>query len=132
MLSSSLPTLRRQLNALLDKYNEDLLRLPPPPVSEPAAEVLLRTSAFCRTFSAAVLGDSDDHKSLAQKNRQHYLQFKAEIRSTGPDFRPFAEHSKYQNPRIVNNESRDKGVSAVNTVENGPLDLLDVRQVIEK
>ncbi|KAJ7485041.1 P-loop containing nucleoside triphosphate hydrolase protein [Mycena galericulata] len=125
LIETNLPELRQQLNALLNGYNEELLQLPPPPVSEPAAEVLLRVTAFCRTFNAAVLGDSDDHKSLAQKHRRRYLQFKAEIRSTGPDFRPFADHSKYRNPNIVGDEPGD------DTAESGPLDLLDVRRVIE-
>ncbi|KAJ7773676.1 P-loop containing nucleoside triphosphate hydrolase protein [Mycena maculata] len=129
-IEKNLPILRQKLNALLEQYNADLLQLPPPPVSEPAAEVLLRVTAFCRAFNAAVLGDSDDHKSFAQKNRRLYLQFKAEIRSTGPDFRPFAGHSNYQNPNIQDVEPRDAGVSAVELVNNDPLDLLDVRQVI--
>ncbi|KAJ7102892.1 P-loop containing nucleoside triphosphate hydrolase protein [Mycena epipterygia] len=127
-IEHNLPTLKQKLNELLEDYNKQLLQLPPPPVSEPAAEVLLRTTAFCGAFKSAVFGE--DHKSLAQRNRRRYLQFKAEIRSTSPDFRPFEGHADYQNPKLTDFEPRDAGVSVIETSENQPLDLLDVRQVI--
>ncbi|KAJ7140089.1 P-loop containing nucleoside triphosphate hydrolase protein [Mycena crocata] len=127
-IETNLPTLRQKLNELLEEYTKALNQLPPPPTAEPAAEVLLRTTAFCRAFNAAVFGD--DHKSLAQKNRRLYLQFKAEIRNTSPDFRPFEGHSNYRNPNIPDPEPKDVGVHMINTSDNDPMDLLDVRQVI--
>ncbi|KAJ7689053.1 P-loop containing nucleoside triphosphate hydrolase protein [Mycena rosella] len=127
-IETNLPTLRHKLNELLEKYNDELFQLPPPPSSEPAAEVLLRTTAFCEAFKAGVFGK--DHKTLSQANRRLYLQFKAEIRSTSPDFRPFEGHSNYRDPNITDSEPRDVEISAVETGRNDPLDLLDVRQVI--
>ncbi|KAJ6552047.1 P-loop containing nucleoside triphosphate hydrolase protein [Mycena vulgaris] len=127
-IETNLPILRQKLNALLDQYNEELLQLPPPPSTEPAAEVLLRTTAFCEAFRAGVFGS--DHKTLSQSNRRLYLQFKAEIRSTSPDFRPFEGHSNHPNPNITDSEPPDVGVSAIQTARTDPLDLLDVRQVI--
>jgi hypothetical protein len=106
-----------------------LLRLPSPPTSEPVAEVLLRISAFCNAFRAAVFGD--DNKSVSQQNRRLYLQFKADIRSTCPDFRPFAGYLKYQNPNIVDLEPPDNGASTTGAcVPESPLDLIVLRQVI--
>ncbi|KAJ7841840.1 P-loop containing nucleoside triphosphate hydrolase protein [Mycena leptocephala] len=129
-IETNLPTLRQKLQALLGQYNQELLQLPSPPTSEPAAEVLLRTSAFCRAFHAAVFGD--ENKNVSQKNRRLYLQFKADIRSTSPDFRPFAGYLNYNNPNITDPEPRDAGVSTTGAcdLENAPLDLLDVRRVI--
>ncbi|KAF7361538.1 hypothetical protein MSAN_01187400 [Mycena sanguinolenta] len=128
-IENYLPTLKQQVDALLEKYNRDLSELPPPPASEPAAEVLLRISTFCNTFRSAVFGDQD--KTVAQKNRRIYLQFKADIRSTAPDFRPFAGYSNYENPDITDGESLDVGVSATGACRlESPLDLGDVRQVI--
>lgn len=127
-IETNLPSLKKKLDALLKQYNEDLLQLPPAPSSEPAAEVLLRVTAFCEAFKAGVFGN--DHKDLAQGNRRLYLQFKQEIRSTSPDFRPFEGYEEYVNPNIVDSEPRDVGVSAVEIGPSDPLDLLDVRQVI--
>ncbi|KAJ6558304.1 P-loop containing nucleoside triphosphate hydrolase protein [Mycena capillaripes] len=130
-IETNLPALRQQLQALLENYNEELLKLPSLPTSEPAAEVLLRTSAFCRDFHGAVFGDND--KTVSQANRRLYLQFKADIRSTSPDFRPFAGYSSYQNPNITDPEPKDVNVvttGACDLSKNGPLDLLDVRKVI--
>ncbi|KAJ7853672.1 P-loop containing nucleoside triphosphate hydrolase protein [Mycena olivaceomarginata] len=128
-IESYLPTLRKQLDALLEQYNAELLRLPSPPTSEPVAEVLLRISAFCNAFRAAVFGD--DNKSVSQQNRRLYLQFKADIRSTCPDFRPFAGYLNYQNPNIVDLEPPDNGASTTGAcVPESPLDLIVLRQVI--
>ncbi|KAJ7025176.1 P-loop containing nucleoside triphosphate hydrolase protein [Mycena alexandri] len=126
-IETNLPTLRGKLEELLRQTNEELLELPAPPTSEPAAEVLLRVTAFCKAFHAAVFGD--DHKSLSQNNRRVYLQFKADIRSTSPNFRPFPRHVDYVNPNITDLEPEDIGVSS-HRAENIPIDLLDVRQVI--
>ncbi|KAJ7609630.1 P-loop containing nucleoside triphosphate hydrolase protein [Roridomyces roridus] len=113
-MEDSLPGLRRQVAGLLEKCSDDLNRLPSPPVSdsEPAAAVLLMVTEFCRAFRAAVFGDTEDHKAFVQTNRQHYARFQADIKSTVPDFRPFSGHTR-------------DGVEPV-----GPLDLVDVRQVI--
>ncbi|KAJ6632403.1 P-loop containing nucleoside triphosphate hydrolase protein [Mycena sp. CBHHK59/15] len=127
-IEANLPVLKEKLNALLQKYRDDLSELPPPPINEASAGVLLRTTNFCRAFHAAVFGD--DHKDLSQKNRRLYLQFKAEIRSTSPDFRPFKNHSSYRNPNIVDNEPNDIGVSALKTASSPPMDLSDVRKTI--
>ncbi|KAJ7242403.1 P-loop containing nucleoside triphosphate hydrolase protein [Mycena haematopus] len=128
-IESYLPTLKGKVEALLKKYNSELLDLPPPPTSEPAAEVLLRISAFSNAFHAAVFGDQD--KTVSQKDRRIYLRFKADIRSTTPDFRPFAGYLSYRDPCITDGESLDVGASTtgVCTLES-PLDLGDVRQVI--
>ncbi|KAJ7776193.1 P-loop containing nucleoside triphosphate hydrolase protein [Mycena metata] len=126
-IETNLPTLREKLEELLQQTKEELLELPTPPTSEPAAEVLLRVTAFCKAFHAAVFGD--DHKSLSQSNRRVYLQFKADIRSTSPNFRPFPRHVDYVDPNITGLEPEDVGISS-NLPENVPIDLLDVRQVI--
>ncbi|KAJ7609650.1 P-loop containing nucleoside triphosphate hydrolase protein [Roridomyces roridus] len=125
-MEDSLPGLRRQVTGLLEKCSDDLNRLPSPPVSdsEPAAAVLLMVTEFCRAFRAAVFGDTEDHKAFVQTNRQHYARFQADIKSTVPDFRPFSGHVNYRNPNLDVVETRD-GVEPV-----GPLDLVDVRQVI--
>ncbi|KAJ6621042.1 P-loop containing nucleoside triphosphate hydrolase protein [Mycena sp. CBHHK59/15] len=128
-IEANLPTLKEALKALLEKYRADLSGLPPPPINEASAEVLLRTANFCTAFRAAVFGD--EHKGLSQKNRRLYLQFKAEIRSTSPDFRPFEGHSRYIDPNIVDNEPSDMlDVSGEIVHNNPPMDLLDVRQII--
>ncbi|KAF8198265.1 P-loop containing nucleoside triphosphate hydrolase protein [Mycena galopus ATCC 62051] len=129
-IESYLPTLRRQVEGLLAKYNSDLLQLPPPPTSEPTAEVLLRISAFCNAFHAAVF--ADENKNVAQSNRRIYLRFKADIRSTSPDFRPFAGYSNYQNPNITDAESIDVGASTTGACAPAiePQDLVSVRQII--
>ncbi|KAJ7187045.1 P-loop containing nucleoside triphosphate hydrolase protein [Mycena filopes] len=88
-IETNLPTLKKNLEALLQQTNEELQNLPPIPTCEPAAEVLLRTTAFCKAFHAA---------GLSQSNRRLYLQFKADIRSTSPDFRPFTR-GNYIDPR---------------------------------
>ncbi|KAJ7641667.1 P-loop containing nucleoside triphosphate hydrolase protein [Roridomyces roridus] len=125
-MEDSLPGLRRQVAGLLEKCSDDLNRLPSPPVSdsEPAAAVLLMVTEFCRAFRAAVFGDTEDYKAFVQTNRQHYGQFQADIKCTVPDFRPFSGHVNYRNPNLDVVETRD-GVEPV-----GPLDLVDVRQVI--
>ncbi|KAJ7640281.1 P-loop containing nucleoside triphosphate hydrolase protein [Mycena polygramma] len=129
-IENNLPILRLKLHALLEQFNQELSRLPPPPTCEPAAEVLLRTSAFCQAFRAAVFGEKD--KSVSQKNRHRYLGFKADIRSTTPDFRPFAGYSNYPDPNIVDPEPKDAGVSTTGACVLGttPVDLIEVRRVI--
>ncbi|KAJ7279968.1 P-loop containing nucleoside triphosphate hydrolase protein [Mycena rebaudengoi] len=121
-IEANLPELKDKLNALLEKYMQDLRQLPAPPTSEAAAEVILKTTKFCETFKAAVFGD--DHRDMAQNNRRLYLEFKEKIRSTGPDFRPFERHSSYVNPNIVDGD----GIAITSVGE--PLDLLAVRKVI--
>ncbi|KAJ6510740.1 P-loop containing nucleoside triphosphate hydrolase protein [Mycena sanguinolenta] len=128
-IENYLPTLKQQVDALLEQYNHDLQKLPSPPASEPAAEILLRISAFCSAFHSAVFGDQD--KTVAQKNRHIYLEFKADIRSTAPDFRPFAGYVNYQHPNITDGEVLEVGISTTGACAlEKPLDLGDVRQVI--
>ncbi|KAJ7207815.1 P-loop containing nucleoside triphosphate hydrolase protein [Mycena pura] len=128
-IESNLPTLRNQLNDLLARYTAELLEIPPAPSSEPAAEILLRTTAFCKEFAAAVAGNV--HKGLAQSCRQLYQEFKTTIRNTCPDFRPFVGYTSFSTPVFADPEPQDPGAT-VGTDDNVPLDLLDVRKVIKE
>ncbi|KAH7908747.1 P-loop containing nucleoside triphosphate hydrolase protein [Hygrophoropsis aurantiaca] len=93
LIEDTLPEHKRTVEKLLADCTKELESLPPPLVSDPKIEVLMRVNAFCESFKGAVDGSSD--KTLAQRNRALYSQFKRDIRGTAPDFRPFSDPQDY-------------------------------------
>jgi vacuolar protein sorting-associated protein 1 len=112
-------------NRLLHEYQESLNKLPKPLTADPTTEILTRISTFCDDVKGAVSGDR--LKTLAQGNRSLYTQWKARIRGTAPDFRPFIDCNQYPKPSWPDTESVTPPEVAVEIY-----DLTKVRKVIAK
>jgi hypothetical protein len=94
-------------------------------IANPTTEILNRIHAFCNDLSGAVSGDVS--KTLAQQNRKLYAEWKKEIYSTAPDFRPFANQDSYSKPEWPNADPEAKCAEGIRA-----LDLTQVREVINE
>ncbi|EJC99984.1 uncharacterized protein FOMMEDRAFT_170072 [Fomitiporia mediterranea MF3/22] len=139
LLDDMLPTLRKQSQEQLDEARAALQKLPTA-LNDVSSEVLERITNFCQEFSATVYGTTvmsselqiRGHldccgKSFIHRNRTSYKEFKHEIRSTAPDFRPFEGYGEYDKP-IFSDPERYNSIEGLG---NGPRDLLYVRKVIQ-
>lgn len=117
----SLPGLKHAIDEQLRGCHIELAKLPAPLATDPSTEFLLRVTAFCSDFRAAVFGEA--RKSLVQHNRQQFLQLKSDIYKTCPDFRPFEDYSKYHRPTTL------EGPTEYGKM---PMDLNEVQKVIDE
>ena len=122
---SSLPTLRKQLDELIDKCNNELSALPPPSTTDPSTEMLQRIGALGRAFRDAV--NATENKVLVRLARERYRQFKDDILRTSPDFRPFITFDEYRRPDVPVGV-----VDKPDSYRTPPMDLEYVRQVIKE
>ena len=133
-LLSRLPKLKQDVYRLLLECHQALASLPKPLTIDPSAEIITRITNFCAGLGGAVYGD--DEKSLAQRNRKRYAEFKMHIHQTAPDFRPFVDHENYTKPFFVDEEPAGWPNSgwqrSPHVVEVETLGLRSVRTVIEK
>ncbi|KIL59205.1 hypothetical protein M378DRAFT_1017544 [Amanita muscaria Koide BX008] len=122
-IEKNLPTLKKKLNELLEQCRNEMGDLPPLIEGDPTAEILLRLEGFSTALHDAVW--ATEEKSLARQARRRYLEYKAEILRTAPDFRPFFNHQAYNKPH-----GRSGGQDAPDLYYMPPMDLEYVRQVI--
>ena len=144
----SLPDLRNKAETQLIDYRQRLSELPQALQVDASTEALTRITEFAQEFKHMVYGSggdffidaaspnaiaanisSDSGKSFVQRNRAVYQLFKIGIRRTAPDFRPFLEWRKFQNPFASLHDEEDP--DDVNT-ETEPRDLQDVRRAIKR
>ncbi|KAF8591661.1 hypothetical protein K439DRAFT_1626647 [Ramaria rubella] len=87
-IDESLPHLRSELKAAIDRTNAELATLPPPLLEDPSSELLNLVTKFCASFEGFVEGIRGSER-LIQENHKSYVAFKIAIRRSAPDFRPF-------------------------------------------
>jgi hypothetical protein len=109
----------------LDCTNE-LDELPAPLTENYVTEIIKLITAFCDDLKGAVFATKT--KDLANSNRVRYQQFKAHIRNTAPDFRPYENPQQYARP--VYREPDGDDASLPPPTGSQTLGLLDVRRVI--
>lgn len=126
---------------MLDRLRALTTLLPQPLQFDATTEVLARITDFSQELTQVVYGIGTDiftekkeapkdgpyGKVFVQTNRATYDQFKREIRKTEPDFRPFEDYKKYENPVRLMRES--DGGASVQVMD--PRDLTYVRQIIK-
>lgn len=83
-----LPDIERQISEAILDVHEQLLQLPKPPSSDPFSEVLTLLHDFTRDVSACVEGIPRSNGFL-QHIRPQQEKFRAAVRDTAPDFRPW-------------------------------------------
>ena len=118
----SLPDLRKAIDERLRACHVELAELPPPLATDPSTEFLLRVTAFCSDFHAAVFGETRKH--LVQHNRQQFQRLKSDIFKTCPDFRPFEDYTKYRHPNTLSEYGPEE-------YSRMPMDLNEVQKVID-
>ena len=144
----SLPGLRENAEAQLTECRDCLSELPQALKGDASTEAFSLITEFSQEFSNMVYGigtdiyadsgsyekavvdkPSDGGRSFIQKNRAFYQQFKIAIRRTAPNFRPFPNWNKYQDPfKAIRDEDDTDNVTLV----TDPKDLYDVRRVIKR
>lgn len=77
-----------ELQDLLRKTEEGLRQLPKPPSNDAFAEVLHVVSDFCRDLAQHLEGTPEE-SGLLQALQPSKRKFRAAIRETAPDFRPY-------------------------------------------
>jgi hypothetical protein len=82
--SLSLPRLRSTVDNLWNRLHSELAALPPRFEGNPSDEIFKRIIAFHIAVTKAVMGE--EYKELAQENKDHYAQYKSNIRNTCPNF----------------------------------------------
>ncbi|KAH9917091.1 P-loop containing nucleoside triphosphate hydrolase protein [Amylocystis lapponica] len=90
LIAKRLPELQDELQALLQKTEENLRKLPKPPSSDAFAEILHLLGDFSRDLARHLAGTPDD-SGLLQAIRPVQEHFKKAIRDTAPDFRPYTK-----------------------------------------
>jgi hypothetical protein len=86
------------LSKLLEKANQDLEELPPPPSSTPLKEVLRHITDFTREVERQGEG-VPDRDGLLQQIRSPQDEFRVTIRKTAPCFVPrFSERPTREEP----------------------------------
>lgn len=138
LVTNRLPTLRLETEKQLDQCIRRLAELPSVVTSEPSSYVLDLVTSFCRTVEKNVHGDPES-SDLVQADRKTYDRFKHAIRSSAPEFLPFA--NKTELPSVLSEYLNldDNDDDAENTAPN-PLDkqlpryifLQDIRKYIER
>jgi vacuolar protein sorting-associated protein 1 len=109
----------------LEDCQKKLDEMPAPLTVDPTTEIINRVTGFSAAVSGAVSGDG--LKSLAQRNRKLYDEWKQKIRGTAPDFRPFVNQNQYSKPSWPDQEVATEPDVPVET-----FDLTKVREVIDK
>lgn len=125
LIENAIPELRKAIANALRLCQEELATLPAEGVfntdSDVNTYIVLQITKFCELFSHAVMGEpSSPHKDLVQANRRHYEHLKLSIGRTRPDFWPFEDKNDYRSPGFGHGDG------------TGPMDLKDVREVIDK
>ena len=120
-----MPDLKLAIHGQLATCHRDLTKLPPPLTNDPATEFLLSVKSFCADFREAVFGDA--RKDLVQYNRKLYEEFKSDIYSTCPDFRPIEDHTMYRNPAPT-----APLFAGPTKFSRPPVDLRAVQKIIDK
>ncbi|KAL5536660.1 hypothetical protein ACEPAF_483 [Sanghuangporus sanghuang] len=142
ILDQELPQLRKKAQEKLEETLAALRQLPAPLLADISSEVLERLTNFCQEFYGTIHGtinatmpelQSSGHtkccgKSFIHRNRAIYEEFKRQIRSTAPDFRPFDDHKENNSPQFTDSEQ----FHSKEGVGNGPRDLTYVRRVIKE
>ncbi|KAJ3486023.1 hypothetical protein NLI96_g4541 [Meripilus lineatus] len=135
VINDGLPQLRLQSKQAFQEVNEALIKLPPPPSENPAAELLRLVTGFSGDVDRLIAG-SQSFEDLIRLCRPAYTRFKNDIRATAPDFRPFKnEHDPLIDP-LSNMDQRVKVIIEDDDEENDvpaarPMYLSDVRQHIK-
>lgn len=101
----SLPSLKEQVEQLLESCVRDIDALPPGLSQEPQVEVLLRVSKFCTGVSEMI--EAKVTKEFVQRNRDSYRSFKLAIKDAGPDFRPYSKTWTLARPAFACEEPDD-------------------------
>ncbi|KIL59206.1 hypothetical protein M378DRAFT_111256 [Amanita muscaria Koide BX008] len=122
-IESNLPALKKRLNELLDKCRNELNALPPS--LDPSIEILLRLGEFRRAFNDAVC--ATEEKSMVQRARKRYREYKIDILRTTPNFWPFYDCAKYRT--LEDGPTSDQDLPDSYQIQ--PMDLRYVRQVIQ-
>ena len=116
-----MPALKNAIDEQLRACHIELAKVPAPLATDPSTEFLLRVTAFCSDFRAAVFGEA--RKSFVQHSRQQFQRLKSDIYKTCPDFRPFEDYTKHRRPTNVEGPTE---------YANMPMDLNEVQRVIDK
>ncbi|KAL5530980.1 hypothetical protein ACEPAG_3856 [Sanghuangporus baumii] len=88
LIEKTLPKLRQSLRSSLRDTLQELYDLPPLPSENPTVELLQLIVEFDTQLRDCVRGNSG-HESLLQNCRPAYAEFKADIKTTTPNFHPF-------------------------------------------
>lgn len=83
-----LPELQEELQILLQKTEDSLRQLPKPPSTDTFAEILHLISEFCRDLDKHLEGTPGEN-GLLQVMNPLKEKFRAAVRDTAPDFRPY-------------------------------------------
>lgn len=125
--------MKQSVDDILASDRAELSALPPlPPTGEAWAQITILIHKFCVDVKAAIEG-KEEHKSLVQRNRARYAQFKRDILGTCPNFRPFEDKTQYRDPCIRDEEFEGKDNPYVHMAASEyVMDIKDVRGEIEK
>ncbi|PBK94334.1 hypothetical protein ARMGADRAFT_90464 [Armillaria gallica] len=132
LIENYIPTLKQSVDDILASDRAELSALPPlPPTGEAWAQITILIHKFCVDVKAAIEG-KEEHKSLVQRNRARYAQFKRDILGTCPNFRPFEDKTQYRDPCIRDEEFEGKDNPYVHMAASEyVMDIKDVRGEIE-
>ena len=93
----SLPELQTELQTLIQTTLDGLAQLPEPPSSDPISEMLQLVDQFTRGLIGHVEGRPEPGGLLQQIHPLHG-SFRMAIRETVPDFRPYEQSKRGDNP----------------------------------
>lgn len=110
-----------ELQELLQKTEEGLRQLPKPPSNDAFAEILHVLSEFCQDLSKHLEGTPDE-AGLLQAIQPVKDKFRAAIRDTAPDFRPYKRPRSHVHdsdyawspPTFLSNEEESGAVTVDN------------------
>ncbi|KAF9807180.1 hypothetical protein IEO21_08339 [Rhodonia placenta] len=88
LIAKRLPELQEELQILLQKTEDSLRQLPKPPSTDTFAEILHLISEFCRDLDKHLEGTPGEN-GLLQVMNPLKEKFRAAVRDTAPDFRPY-------------------------------------------
>ncbi|KIJ68611.1 hypothetical protein HYDPIDRAFT_146952 [Hydnomerulius pinastri MD-312] len=113
LINDMLPTFRLEAARLHEECTQRLTGIPPAIEGDPANHMMNLVAEFCRTVDQYVRGGAET-SSLIQHNRVAFAQFKYDIRSTAPNFRPFttAADSRHKNFTNALDDGEDEGSEA--------------------
>ncbi|TFY75946.1 hypothetical protein EWM64_g8066 [Hericium alpestre] len=134
VIRDRLPTLRDQTTKHLKECDINLSNLPEEISAEPAAYTLGILTAFCDDI-AQYVGGNRGHEMLIQANRKEYTSFKAAIRSTAPNFRPYPRNeTRHQGDQSDDDDDDDDGSDDEEIAElaSKPVYLDGMKKHIEK
>ncbi|KAL0567361.1 hypothetical protein V5O48_014635 [Marasmius crinis-equi] len=140
LIESNLPKMRKQVEALLQKYRADMAALPPLPVDPASIEMRRLTHHFMRDVENVIKGESH-RREFVQKNRAAFATFKEELWRSGIDFVPYIYQPYGQSGTQLHQYNESFNSSAVPQWERATaalpafrhrLELKDVRDVIDE